>query len=348
MQPEMSEHCDVVMPALVAALQSERDSSIVERVAFGLDNSMEHLEEAALAKYLPAVMPPLLALLHAGDRRMHDTLLSCVSSAAAAGGDAFKPFAGASPLSPAPCHAWPACMQRQRLPWCLDASVTPAVLVSPTPLSPARLWWVPAVPLLPPLHAQELVTRAVFIRMRRADRRRTRPAAKPPLWPHQPAVLFRPEWTAAVHAAPVIEHLQRFMAITAPDALSARTAATECVGLVAETLGRAVAEQLLPPFLHAAADGFQLHATALREYGHGLFAVSARLLEDAFVPFLQGAFEMAVASIESVRPLPAPARQVPGCSARQGRMCVRGCRLTQAFSVTLRPRTLAILTTMTA
>lgn len=95
LQPEMSEHCDVVMPALVAALQSEQDSSIVERVAYGLDNSMEHLEEAALAQYLPAVMPPLLALLHAGDRRMHDTLLSCVSSAAAAGGDAFKPFAGA-------------------------------------------------------------------------------------------------------------------------------------------------------------------------------------------------------------------------------------------------------------
>lgn len=105
-----------------------------------------------------------------------------------------------------------------------------------------------------------------------------------------------------VHAAPVVEHLQRFMAITAPDALSARTAATECVGLVAETLGRAVAEKLLPPFLHAAAEGFQLHATALREYGHGLFAVSARLLEDAFVPYLQGAVDMAVASIESVRP----------------------------------------------
>ena len=99
----------------------------------------------------------------------------------------------------------------------------------------------------------------------------------------------------------MVEQLKRFMTLTAPHALPARTCATECVGLVAETLGRGVAETLLPTFLHAAAEGFALDAPMLREYGHGLFAVSARVLQDAFVPFLDGCVKFARTSIQSVR-----------------------------------------------
>jgi hypothetical protein len=91
------------------------------------------------------------------------------------------------------------------------------------------------------------------------------------------------------------------MTLTAPNALSARKCATECVGLIAETLGRSVAESLLPAFLHAAAEGFALDAPMLREYGHGLFAVSARVLKESFVPFLDGCVKFARTSIQSVR-----------------------------------------------
>ena len=105
LQPEMSDLCDDVMPALVRALQAEADAEVVERVAHGLDNCMEHMHEDALAQYLPDVMPPLLGLIAHADARMHDTLLSCISSAAAAGGDGFEPFAGA-------CSACSACCVR--------------------------------------------------------------------------------------------------------------------------------------------------------------------------------------------------------------------------------------------
>ena len=102
------------------------------------------------------------------------------------------------------------------------------------------------------------------------------------------------------HAEQVVEQLKRFMTLTAPNALPARTCATECIGLVAETLGRKAAENILPTFLHAAADGFTLDAPMLREYGHGLFAVAARVLQDSFVPFLDGCVKFARTSIRSV------------------------------------------------
>lgn len=90
----MSDLCDEVMPALVPALSTEGNPEVVERVAHGLDNCMEHMDEDSLAKYLPDIMPPLLGLISHADARMHDTLLSCISSAAAAGGEGFEPFAG--------------------------------------------------------------------------------------------------------------------------------------------------------------------------------------------------------------------------------------------------------------
>jgi hypothetical protein len=103
------------------------------------------------------------------------------------------------------------------------------------------------------------------------------------------------------HAASVVEHLQRFMAITSTDAIECRIAATECIGLVAETLGRDVAAQLLPPFLHAAAEGFRLDVCRLKEYSHGLFAVSAKVLKDGFAPYLPGVFGLACQTLEAVR-----------------------------------------------
>jgi hypothetical protein len=90
----MSDLSDKAMPALVAALASESNPEVIERVVHGLDNCIEHLDEDSLSVYLPNVMPPLLTLIERADARMHDTLLSCISSAAAAGGEGFEPFAG--------------------------------------------------------------------------------------------------------------------------------------------------------------------------------------------------------------------------------------------------------------
>jgi hypothetical protein len=239
----MSDLCDVVMPALVAALRTEADSEVAERVAHGLDNCMEHMQEEALAMYLPDVMPPLLHLIAHSDSRMHDTLLSCLSSAAAAGGEGFEPFVGVCCC--ALCHK---CFALSTAAHSAHSTCAQCLQRAPANSTCARC--------------------------------------------HQ---------CTCRSAAPVVEQLQRFMALTAPNALPARTAATECVGLVAETLGRSVAEELLPPFLHAAAAGFQLEAPMLREYGHGLFAVSARVLQSSFTPFLHGAFDLAKASIQAVR-----------------------------------------------
>lgn len=118
-------------------------------------------------------------------------------------------------------------------------------------------------------------------------------AARPPLSPEK--------GNKIVHAEPVVEVLRPFMTLTSSNTVSARTSATECIGLVAENLGREAAEKLLPTFLHAAADGFALDVPLLREYGHGLFSVSARVLQESFVPFLDGCVQLARKSIELVR-----------------------------------------------
>ena len=91
----MSDECEKVMPALMAAMTSETNPEVLERITMGLDNCIEHLDEDTLAEYLPAVMPVLLRFMAAADANLHDHLMSCISSAAAAGGEAFEPFAGA-------------------------------------------------------------------------------------------------------------------------------------------------------------------------------------------------------------------------------------------------------------
>lgn len=123
----MSDLCDEVMPALVRALHAETNEEVVERVAHGLDNCMEHMHEDALAQYLPEIMPPLLALISHADARMHDTLLSCISSAAAAGGEGFEPFAGACCVLCYSCIA--------RLATCAVLRSTKAMLTTPGLLS---------------------------------------------------------------------------------------------------------------------------------------------------------------------------------------------------------------------
>ena len=65
-------------------------------------------------------------------------------------------------------------------------------------------------------------------------------------------------------------------------------------------MGREAAQGLVQPFLAAAAEGFHLGDTLLKEYGHGLFSMAAELLGEDFAPFLQDAATLAVQSLSEV------------------------------------------------
>lgn len=98
--------------------------------------------------------------------------------------------------------------------------------------------------------------------------------------------------------------LRRYLLLSAPDDLPARAAATECAGHVIEALGPNAAASLLPPFIEAAIQGFSIDSSQLKDYGHGLLSLAARVLEARFAPFLARATQVAFESVEAVRARP--------------------------------------------
>ena len=95
-QPEAGEDCDALLPPLLAALAAEPPGGerTRETLVHAVDGVLTHLPEGSIEPYLPPLMAALAALLDTAPPAMHDTLLSCATSAAAAAEDAaFAPYA---------------------------------------------------------------------------------------------------------------------------------------------------------------------------------------------------------------------------------------------------------------
>ncbi|KAJ6429420.1 hypothetical protein OIU84_020947 [Salix udensis] len=94
----------------------------------------------------------------------------------------------------------------------------------------------------------------------------------------------------------VLELMKSFMVLTNDEDLRSRARATELVGIVAMSAGRARMEPILPPFMEAAISGFGLEFSELREYTHGFFSNVAEIMDDSFAKYLPHVVPLAFAS----------------------------------------------------
>ncbi|XP_057528872.1 uncharacterized protein LOC130807617 isoform X2 [Amaranthus tricolor] len=98
------------------------------------------------------------------------------------------------------------------------------------------------------------------------------------------------------YAERVLELMKNFMVLTNDEDLCSRARATELVGIVAMSAGRARMESVLPPYVEAAIKGFELEFSELREYTHGFFSNVAEILDDGFVNYLSHVVPLAFSS----------------------------------------------------
>ncbi|KAJ8425778.1 hypothetical protein Cgig2_020916 [Carnegiea gigantea] len=98
------------------------------------------------------------------------------------------------------------------------------------------------------------------------------------------------------YAERVLELMKNFMVLTKDEDLRSRARATELVGIVAMSVGRAGMELILPPYIEAAIAGFGLEFSELREYTHGFFSNVAEILDDGFVQYLPHVVPLALSS----------------------------------------------------
>ncbi|KAI5574530.1 hypothetical protein POPTR_010G169800v4 [Populus trichocarpa] len=98
------------------------------------------------------------------------------------------------------------------------------------------------------------------------------------------------------YAERVLELMKSFMVLTNDEDLRSRARATELVGIVAMSAGRARMEPILLPFMEAAISGFGLEFSELREYTHGFFSNVAEIMDDSFTQYLPHVVPLAFAS----------------------------------------------------
>ncbi|KAF3435189.1 hypothetical protein FNV43_RR22276 [Rhamnella rubrinervis] len=98
------------------------------------------------------------------------------------------------------------------------------------------------------------------------------------------------------YAERVLELMKTFLVLTSDEDLRSRARATELVGIVAMSVGRARMEPILPPFIEAAIAGFGLEFSELREYTHGFFSNVAEILDEGFVQYLPHVVPLAFSS----------------------------------------------------
>ncbi|GAV67566.1 HEAT domain-containing protein/HEAT_EZ domain-containing protein, partial [Cephalotus follicularis] len=98
------------------------------------------------------------------------------------------------------------------------------------------------------------------------------------------------------YAERVLELMKIFMVLTNDEDLLARARATELVGIVAMSVGRARMDPILPAFVEAAITGFGLEFSELREYTHGFFSNLAEILDDGFTQYLPHVVPLAFTS----------------------------------------------------
>jgi len=80
----------------------------------------------------------------------------------------------------------------------------------------------------------------------------------------------------------ILELMQVLMSQGGDTELKLRARATECVGIVAVSIGRENFEPVAATFIQLAMAGFQMEYSELREYTYGFFANIAELFEDDF------------------------------------------------------------------
>ena len=99
----------------------------------------------------------------------------------------------------------------------------------------------------------------------------------------------------------ILELMQVLMSQGGDTELKLRARATECVGIVAVSIGRANFEPVAQTFIQLAMAGFQLEYSELREYTYGFFANIAELFEGDFVSggLLQTCVGYALASLKA-------------------------------------------------
>ncbi|KAL3538547.1 hypothetical protein ACH5RR_001913 [Cinchona calisaya] len=98
------------------------------------------------------------------------------------------------------------------------------------------------------------------------------------------------------YAERVLELMKTFMVLTNDEDLRSRARATELVGMIAMSVGRARMEPILPPYVEAAISGFGLEFSELREYTHGFFSNIAEILEEGFTQYLPHVVPLAFTS----------------------------------------------------
>ncbi|KAK3222483.1 hypothetical protein Dsin_009508 [Dipteronia sinensis] len=98
------------------------------------------------------------------------------------------------------------------------------------------------------------------------------------------------------YAERVLELLKIFMVLTNDEDLRSRARATELLGIVAMSVGRARMEPILPPFIEAAISGFGLDFSELREYTLGFFSNVAEIMDDGFAQYLPHVVPLAFSS----------------------------------------------------
>ncbi len=96
----------------------------------------------------------------------------------------------------------------------------------------------------------------------------------------------------------LLPRLQQCLCITEDAGLKVRARALECLGmLVSAPGGREAFAPLLAPAMTAAAAGFELDFSELREYGHGFYAAAASVAGAQFAPWLPGVVQQAQSSL---------------------------------------------------
>ena len=101
------------------------------------------------------------------------------------------------------------------------------------------------------------------------------------------------------HLSALLPRLERCLVATGDADLKPRARALEVLGmLVSARGGREAMAPHVPAAMAAAASGFELDYSELREYGHAMFAEVAEALGEDFAPYLASCVKKAIATLE--------------------------------------------------
>eukprot|EP00456_Euglypha_rotunda_P054567 TRINITY_DN4411_c0_g1_i18.p1 TRINITY_DN4411_c0_g1~~TRINITY_DN4411_c0_g1_i18.p1 ORF type:complete len:690 (-),score=137.36 TRINITY_DN4411_c0_g1_i18:12-2081(-) len=101
------------------------------------------------------------------------------------------------------------------------------------------------------------------------------------------------------YLAPICTMMKKIMEQTEDEQLKLRGAATECIGEVANAVGKEKFKPYLPTFIGLAVRGMQLELHELREKTYSFFASLAQMLEADFEPLLETVIPLCIASCVS-------------------------------------------------